>query len=145
LRRSPAMTAKRKIFKSPSVAAETGALPRLPDQKWSGNEPDFMTFVMNNRFYELPRAADPLLERLGAGEGNRNLVPSLVSLGPLAGSMLTILLPRRSVQYSGLAVAAFGAPRSCLPTHPRHRGSRRSEPVVESPWRYNRWVAHRSR
>jgi hypothetical protein len=53
----------------------------------------------------------------------------------LAVSMLTILLPRRSVPFPGLAVAAFGAPRSCLPPHPRHRGSRRWERVVESPWR----------
>src|ERR1700759_4850083 len=46
--------------------------------------------------------------------------------------------PLRPVPNPDLPLATFGAPRSCLPLHPRHRGSRRWERIVESPWRYNR-------
>jgi len=119
----------------------------------------------NHRDGSAPHAAPPFINHVESSvflgrwleRSNQRSLASLVFectatscsfpgfLGPLAGSMLTIILPHRFVPYPGLAVAAFGAPRSCLPPHPRHRGSRRSEPVVESPWQYNRWLAHRFR
>jgi hypothetical protein len=76
---------------------------------------------------------------------NQHLPEDFVPIVSVVSPLPTILLPRWSVLYRCLPPESFGAPVSCLPPDPRHQGSRRSERIVESLWRYNRWDAHRSR
>jgi hypothetical protein len=82
-------------------------------------------------------------ERQHAGELliNRDDRNDIESTQPLP----TIPLPRRSLQCASLPLASFEAPLSCLRAHPKHQGLRRSARAAESPSRYNRSAAHRSR
>ena len=54
-------------------------------------------------------------------------------------------LPRHSLPCASLPPASFEAPLSCLRPHPKLQGLRRSGRAAQSPSRYNRWAAHRSR
>ncbi len=54
-------------------------------------------------------------------------------------------LPRRSLPCASLPLASFEAPLSCLRPHAKLQGSRRSGHAAQSPSRYNRWAARRSR
>ena len=72
---------------------------------------------------------------------NRDDRKDIRSIQPLP----TIPLPRRSLQCASLPVPSFEAPLSCLRADPKHQGLRRSGRAAQSPSRYNRWAAHRSR
>jgi len=99
------------------------------------------------------REVDSLLAKSPVARTQRAFLGMIAQVTEIEGQSNVRFCPNRSrwsqlptifflvaCPYPSLPVASFGAPLSCLPPHPRHQGSRRSERIVELPWRYNRWA-----
>jgi hypothetical protein len=86
-------------------------------------------------------------ERPQTEESRRSIQPAYhgVTANCNTSPFPTNHLPRRSLPRASLPLASFEAPLSCLRPHPKHQGLRRSGRAAQSPSRYNRWAAHRSR
>jgi hypothetical protein len=83
----------------------------------------------------------PRFRSTSRGEPTRPKKGDVSSTPPFPTNALAL----RSFLPASLPLESFEAPLSCLRPHPKHQGLRRSGHAAQSPWRYNRWAAHRSR